>query len=46
MRLEGHNPKLHKTHFWKDLVRAEPEAELDQFGEPISVKPEKELTSF
>ena len=46
MKQDGHNAKLHKTTFWKDLVRAEPEAELDEFGEPLPVKPEKELTSF
>ena len=45
MKHEG-NAKLHKTTFWKDLVRAEPEAELDEWGEPIPVQPEKELTSF
>ena len=40
------NEKLHKTSFWKELVRAEPEAELDENGEHIPKSPEKELTSF
>lgn len=43
---EKYNERLLKTKFWKDLVRAEPEGELDENGEPIPAGPEKQLTSF
>jgi len=38
---EKGNTRLLSTKFWKDLVRSEPEPELDEYGEPIPSGPEK-----
>lgn len=40
------NVKLHKTSFWKELIRAEPEGPVDENGAPLPLSPKKELTSF
>ena len=43
---EERHAKLYQTKFWKGLIKEESDTELDEFGEPVYKKPEKELTSF